>query len=601
MATKKQRKIILVVFLIIVAILILSQINFVRETFSIGVSGFSALSLSNVHLKSNDPQIGGQAWLLTVSQNGAGQSAYGTFTATDGSSGAESNDFTITTSLLENYATYPIYYQGNPIQKVEYTTTAYNPLGSLGGCNPDVWQYVYKPLLSTTAYCYKYTSDAVYGTVGSANINFQSKINVQGSSGSDSCTISNFEDTSCISNNGNVYASWVGSLVSGQSPPQPSSQNIIALYIPNSGGWILADSQKYNDWLILKTNLLSCIDSQRSTSCFTDMNAKETSLLAGKPFTSVGGSVGTTQGGQNNGQIFMQLPTQVQFQVITMRIKASFIGINIPVGVPKVSSASSDIFQTGQTGVIETRITNIGDAQGSFDVSATSCTNGFYQVGNALRVTLPKGNSQTIYIPISANVVSGDLNGVCTIKATDVNNPNNFDTKQVSVASSAISICSPGEKRIAGNHIEICEDNVWKVFIECSDTQTPQYNSQGEPVCVDKENASANNFFSNFFSGIGKFFGEIGNLLLIFRWAVLAISTLLTFVVAKNFLEDKIIKKQRDKVFVYLLAFMVAIGFTILGYAILLTTLFWIISGASLVLLILIKFTGIGRVVGLLK
>ena len=265
MANKKQRNLIIGIIIIILLIGVLGYYS--DFPFAIG---FSTLSLGQQTFTSNDPIIGGQAWLLTVSQNGAGQFASGTFIAKD-SSGATSDSFTIKTSIDKNTATYPIYNQNIPISRVDYTITIYNPFGSLKGCNPDVWTNYFKDSFSLNVYCYKFITDGYYGSVGSANVNFESSINVQSSPGNDKCVVSNTGATSCISSNGNVQVSWVGSLVSGQSPPQPTDQNIIAVYNTNKGGWITSKSQYFTDWNNAKNNLVNCLGDFK-TQCFNDFN-----------------------------------------------------------------------------------------------------------------------------------------------------------------------------------------------------------------------------------------------------------------------------------------------------------------------------------------
>jgi hypothetical protein len=484
---KKESKIILSVISILLIVGILVLVLYSTGNLQ-SVTGFSTLSLSpTVQFNSNDATVNGQAWLLSVSQNGAGQSASGTFTARDTTKNAYSNQFTVTLNLDKNYATYPIYSQSTQIRRLSYTTTTYNPLASMGGCDSKVWTNYYHPsqfAVLGTVYCYKYSTDAVLGTIGSGNTNFQSTISVEGSGGSESCVVSNNAQTSCVTSDGKVQASWGGSLVSGQSIPQPTDQKLIALYKTSSNGWVTGSELDYNNWKSKFDSINSCLEQYKSTSCFTEANNAEATLLGGKPFTTTGGITATSTGSQTNGQLIMQLPTQTQFPVIIMRIKADVIGINIPVGKPKITSTSSTTFQTGNTGTIKVTVRNDGTGVGSFDISS-SCTNGFYQTGNSLRISsLAVGSSQTVYLPITSNVVSGTLAGTCQVIATDVNNPTNKDTSSVSVSSKAISICTESDYRISGNNIEQCKNNIWVLVKSCPSNQVAEYVGT-TPQCVD--------------------------------------------------------------------------------------------------------------------
>ena len=522
---------------IITGILILGGlIVFVGPKIGIPLSvvsqGFSTLSLSSISTTSNDPTLGGQTWFLTVSQNGASQTAYIDNSATlkDDQTGATSNPTTISISLDKNYLTYPIQSQGIYIKTISYTTTTWNPFGSLGGCNPTVWNnYVVSggiPYVSKV-WCYNFSNVGIYGTLGNANQNFQSTISVQGSGGSDSCTISNTGANSCYSNYGNVYASWTGSLISGQSPPEPGL-NIVAVYNTATGGWKTASYSQYTTYNNYASGgFQSCISttSTLSNSCFDNYASYSSTFMNGYPFTSPGGQQAYYTAISNQPNFRIDLPTQFSFPVITMRIKAALVGINLAVGKPKILSASEQAFTTGQTGNVAVTVENVGTAAGSFNVGMT-CTSGFLQTGNSLTISsLAPNSQQTVYIPIESNVVSGTNTGTCTVTATDINNPNNYDTKTVSVSSNAIQICTEGQVLTNGNLIQQCQNNAWVTIKVCNpDNETAQLTSSGAE-CVPKGGGGGGNcgflglgclfskggFFDNLFSSIGNIFTGVFN------------------------------------------------------------------------------------------
>jgi|GEM_PF-6515983 hypothetical protein len=522
---KKNRNIIAGVILVVAILIILVSFGAFKLPFSVINSGFSTLSLSSINVNSNDPVLGGQTWFLTVSQNGASQSAYVDNSAVlkDDTTGATSNPMTISLTLNKNYASYNIFNQGVPIRHLEYTTTSYtaiNLLTGTSGCNTAVWNNY--QIFQQVSYCFNYVTDGYYGTIGQANQVFQSTVNVQGSGGSDSCTISNTGANTCYSQAGNLYASWVGSLVSGASAPDPSSQGIVAVYNTATGGWKTANQNSYQTYS--QQNINSCITSG-GTNCFNQYNNYESAFMNGYSFTSTGGNVAYTQGTQNSGQVILNLPQQFNFPVITMGIKASMVGINILSGKPKILSATPQVFQTGQTGTIQATVENVGTATGSFNVGAT-CTNGFSQTGNSLTISSLAPNSQnTVYIPITANVVSGTNEGTCTVTATDISNSLNSDTKTVSVSANAIIICTNGQISTNGNLIQQCTNNVWVTIKSCNPAnETAQLTGSGAS-CVPKNSPGtcgflgvgclwnsifgSGGFFDNLFSGIGNFFSIV--------------------------------------------------------------------------------------------
>lgn len=507
--------------------------------------GFSTISLSQISTTSNDPNLAGQIWVMAVSQNGAGQSAYFTTQTLTSSNGQSSNPFTLKISLNKNYATYPIRNQGIPIYSVSYTTTKDNPLSSSYGCNPSYWDFavLQKPAIPyiTTVYCYSESLVGYYGTLGAGTNNFQSTISVSGTGGSDSCTISNSQATSCYSSAGNVYASWVGSLSSGTQLPSPSGQGIIAVYDTSTGGWKTASQTQYNQWLNYYQNGLSnCLSQQSATgtggsTCFSTYNQYEQGLMSGAQFTSSGGYSATTTGGQSNGEVNLNLGQQLQFPLITLKVKASLIGINIPLGKPQITYASSPQFQTGQQGNIMVTVKNVGQATGSFNVYAT-CTGSFQQTGGSQTVSsLSAGNSQNINIPITSNVVSGTGAGTCTVTANDINDPTQKSTYTVSVSSSALTVCSQGQEKFVGQKIQECQNNAWVTIKTCSSSQHPDYVS-GKIQCVANTTTATGGFLSSIGNFLNNSFSGITNFFTILKWIAIIIGGLFALIFSKEIL-----------------------------------------------------------------
>ena len=142
---------------------------------------------------------------------------------------------------------------------------------------------------------------------------------------------------------------------------------------------------------------------------------------------------------------------------------------------------------------IKVDITNVNaNLNSAYDVYA-SCTSGFSQFGNALRISgLDIGSSQAVYLPITGTTTSGMQDGICIVTVKDINNPNNFDTKSVSVSVSAIVICTEGDQRISSQDIQKCVNNVWKTISTCQPGTHPDFVS-GNIECVKGENGETGN------------------------------------------------------------------------------------------------------------
>lgn len=516
--------------------------------FSVTSTGFSTLALSNIGTTSNDPNLAGQVWFLTVSQNGAGQSAYASqgTTIKNDQTGATSNPITISIDLTQNYATYPIFNQGVPIQHISYTTVSYKPFTANKGCPSSYSNYISYgavPYVSTV-YCYNFVTDGYYGTIGPADQHFTSTINVQGSGGSDSCTISNTGANSCYSRSGNVYASWEGSLISGASPPSPTDQGIDAIYDTSTNGWKTSSSVNYNQYKNAIDNFQTCLNSipvgfttTNADSCFISVNSPEQGVMAGFPFTTSGGVSATTSGSQSSGQIMINLPQQFSFPLITLKIKAALVGINIPVGQPKILSALTQTFQTGTQGNVAVTVENVGSASGSFNVGITCSGTQFSQQGVSQTISglAPKAQ-QTINLPVTANVLSGTAKGSCTVTATDMNNPSNKATYSVTLSASALFICTNGKIETNGNLIQQCQNNAWVTIKTCPANETATLTSSGQGQCVPIKIAGGG---EGLFAAIKNFvytfiISKIKNFFTILKWIEIILGALFALLFSKE-------------------------------------------------------------------
>jgi hypothetical protein len=138
-----------------------------------------------------------------------------------------------------------------------------------------------------------------------------------------------------------------------------------------------------------------------------------------------------------------------------MRIKASTLGIYVPVSIPKIVSATSDCFTTGTNGNIIVKVQNQGTVSGSV-VTSLTCTSGFSQQGTSTTTQIGAGQTATINLPITGVTNLAETKGICTITTQDRENPSNSDTKTVGTCVKGIMICNIGETRCNGVNKEVC-------------------------------------------------------------------------------------------------------------------------------------------------
>ena len=446
------------------------------ESLSAGPSGAggSVLSLSQVDFLSNDPQLSGKVWLLTMAQNDYGQYAVGSFTKDqikDGDTQAQ-YDLTVRMDVLDETCSYPITYTGVPIKSMSSETqTCWMGItcnGKIGYKSEDFQHdcqlkpgfYAFgKKSASWDYICFWTTTTAYNGNVLTPTLTFSSKLSAASHGETVSGTISSASARSVWLGD-KVLATWTGNLNTGEQCPISSDYGIAAAYV--GGTWRITDKGRFDDYKTYDiSGMMDCISrlvnygTETGTSCTQAYNTYASNVLLAKTFTSpTGGTTATATGTQNNGQVKMILNKMIQYPVITFHIKAEWIGIVIPVGKPDILSISSKDFKTGDVGYIVANVKNVGTGDGSFSFYAT-CPSPFGQSGTSPTASLAVGETKAINIPVTA-VCSEDTTKSCTVRAYDINQPNNYDDAAVSLTCKPILLCNAGETRCNGNVIEQC-------------------------------------------------------------------------------------------------------------------------------------------------
>jgi hypothetical protein len=186
-------------------------------------------------------------------------------------------------------------------------------------------------------------------------------------------------------------------------------------------------------------------------------------------------------GNEYSGKVTLTVNKLLQFPVLTLKIKADWLGVYVPVGKPLITSVSSTEFQTGGVSYITTKVKNIGDALGSFGVYA-QCNQPFSFVGTTEFINLNPNEEGVVNLKISGTC-SQKIQGSCNVYAYDRNNPNNKDSKTVSVSCTPIVLCNAGETRCNGKVIEQCNQagSGWNAIQTCDYTCEIK---EGKATCV---------------------------------------------------------------------------------------------------------------------
>lgn len=436
----------------------------------LGGLAFSTLSISSAGFSSNDQYLNGDAWLLTVSADGNSQYAQGIISGQnikDSTGRYAENDLTISTNVIEQSCDYELRQNYDPniykydIQMLANGVASWSVNGYVDQCEskPDYYWALISDggWFTYDVYCITKNKVGVPGVIKTPVTNFKAEIKMSADGDTETAILSSTASKSIrISNVG--YAHWAGSLTSGESCPDLGSQGYNIIHDEN-GRWVLNKKIYYNNYNSYKINtydtveddLVDKIQSKPALTKDDIENLKSTIYRLNNYASDAINEFGYTDFNINSnslysGQAHLELDKVIQFPVITMHVKASWLGIVVPVGDPEIVSVTSASFEEGKTGYITVKVRNDGNVASSFGLSA-DCQSPFKQIGTALTVSnLAPGSTSIRNIPISVSTNS-EITKSCTVKVYDLNNPTMTDSKKVNVVATPIQVCSPGEER----------------------------------------------------------------------------------------------------------------------------------------------------------
>jgi len=502
--------------------------------------GFSTLSISNANVETDSNVLSGQQWVVTIVQDSSGGSLSGRFTpeqvkskTSTGQSPQEA--FTFKMDMTKNQVEYPIRAVHGDFDYGKIYQVAFYDMGSYIGASReerlntcltrvnggyDVIN-LDSPVYSSWI-CLQKFQVGTFGEADAGTQYFQSTATISKDSGQPySSQIDNLGATSV--NLGSVAnLKWQGNLVTGQQVPVPTAQDVCFINYNQTGNWQAISCNNYNTWKSLYTGYAGCLGIKQKfgtggSECTNDINNALTIMKQQKSFMVSGGSQAQTTGQMGNGVVILPLPKQFSFPVFTLRIKADYIGIVIPAGIPKILSASSEKFSTGGTGLIKTTIRNDGSSLGAFDVSAV-CQSPFTS-NDRTRINLNPGQTGDVYLKVIGET-QNEATNFCRIVVIDVNQPANRDEKTVQVTVGPVAECREGTTDASGTFLRRCVNGAWKIEKECPQGQI------ADPLtfsCKDNTTPGGGLNFGDLGALFSKFFaGLILGLILLGALAILS-------------------------------------------------------------------------------
>ena len=556
--------------------------------------GFFLLSpFSETNFVSNDADIGGPAWFVSVVQEGSGNFIVGNFEPVEIEDDGVIPEypFVLAMDMLENScqwtvergieAVYDVQIDKQPCNVLEFPFFCDYGQRELNCLNDHgtYWVRFIKKAGTTDSYCVYYKNPNFVGNPQSEQKTFSSKlwidVNNKHAEGNLSKNPGDGGSTAIFLKDDTgkkwAYARWLGSLDTLEECPLLNDR--VFLY-KNDQVWHPVDKTMFDSyytysWLGLGSGFSGCLSNYQSgdtgfediNTCIDEYNEIKNNAMINRPITNAGGDHAITTGTAIDGVTKLDLSRQITNPVIALKISADveWLGFVQPVGQPKVDVINVPELTAGGRSNAEFRITNIGEADGTFDVRV-DCDSPLSSETPLQRTrTLSKGAIDTLFFSIVGNPLEDGSVG-CTIIASDVNNPDRKDTQTFSVVVSPITRCIPGDKTCNGREI-----------LECNDAGTVNEiieNQYGTLECPIDEKCTTSGYIcaggddpdecewwdvgchignifkpiGDFFNGIGEFINGIfqlfGTALTIVTLAVGSILVIVTFLFSKKFYDE---------------------------------------------------------------
>lgn len=470
-----RRKSIFALMFIVVGILVLLFQGFVSQTTfagsnTLGLQKVDYFSSSNACFDSGSQPL----WVYTIAGGGAsGQYATGSYSPNlvgDLYSGntQPSKTFKVTTQYRQYcdyqistnlYAT-PIYELGTPtfwkVGFFEYPSIARcgNQASEKTECT-QTGQYKYG--LTNDLYCWCSPYIKRTGAIGNYLTLNNPSVRTTGTITSSDGITTYSEDMSSVGNSvktisPNVCAVWNGQLVSGQTCGELTGGAVpLPIYVSGTNNWQLISKDTYDTYLI-KWNTLN--NELNIGGMKKDDISSKISTFNYYPKTALSSKL--TYGTINNpasitgAKVVKELSTLIQYPIITMYIKANWLGVVTPSPIASITqNPTSECFVSGQNGVIQLKVKNIGE-QGTIAVTGT-CDGGF--IVQKDEQTYNSGEEKTIYLTLTGSTGIEEFKSTCTIKASALTQS---VSRTVEVCVEGIPTCELIKDTCKDNNIVYC-------------------------------------------------------------------------------------------------------------------------------------------------
>jgi len=277
----------------------------------------------------------------------------------------------------------------------------------------------------------------------------------------------------------NAYSVWQGNLDTGRACA--GTEGRMTMYV--DGAWVVTSSSDYDFYLdkVDRENLANLEeitaagwdDADEMEDAIDEINARADNAISEETFGRIENEME-----YNDGRVEKTLSNSLaQSPIITLYVKADWLGVYTPIPAPEIVRVDSSCFLTGEDGEIIVRVKNVGEERGNIEVTA-SCPSPFS--AKRADITLYPGESGNVYLELSATT-STRRERDCTVTASA---GDDSVTASVGVCVDPQQVCTPNEKVCLDGDVKQCnsDGSAYTLVDECIGDEECVVTSSG-PKC----------------------------------------------------------------------------------------------------------------------
>jgi len=495
----------IIIGVIIICLVVASGIYIERQLAIGEAEGFTVMSISTSQAISPDTDLSKTWFTVTVALTGGGESIVGTISPLDFktfSNYETEYPLEISVGAIDEVAIYNIINEADPIYKynVDYIGgRTYIVQRGASWCDfyattKEGYEYAICNWVSTVDGGTWQVDEEQVGQKGAFEnpiVKYHANVKVK-SSGETYEKMIGSNDASIIfyDSDGNIIATaqWVGSLVTGDAPP--NADNYVAIYTQR--GFDLQESwgiAHKTEWDTYKSSLIStqgvlkeaasiccahgtcsCSKPDWSGAITTSNNYADAVLTSDATFTT---SPIQNRYDENEASAVVNVDTRLLNPVIVFKVRADWIGVKIPVGRPQIVSTTVDTLYSGEDTPLIVSVKNVGDVQSSFTAKVSGC-DPIVQKTTAPIISINSGDTQEFIIPLTTGFDVEEMTKTCAVEVCDYNNPTICDVASVQVTTMPPKVCRPGDYKTSPMEESLyrCaqDGQTWNLIFTCNQT-----------------------------------------------------------------------------------------------------------------------------------